>query len=532
MSLCHVPESPMSDSQQRISSYLQNRDGGCFQNIDLIHSMASADGGNSDLLESDLRQLLSEVQCQRATSNGLVQLQEPSVYPEFGVSDFAAESPLWKRLGVEPNIDAESAIKSYVRSYIDADRAIRHSAAVTDDEEAGQGAQHDTYAELARDIQSFARPSFSSLDLQTDMVLPVGALWRYSVFKHLNNGGWKWGDVGMLTNANTLLEQQQGRMEIRPVYLQQVVNAGAEYQAGVTVAAHIVGAMVEALAIPESATSKLSGQQLLAQLQERIAALGTEQVKGSAVGPWDAVAKLDPSCGCGADAVAPQPVWGTAPVERSATMGGSAHTSAKHSVPVQSATVAGAGQRETAVMTSDEHAKHFDICGDMPTSREALSAILQPLEQSSALSISRIYLKNSSYKRIFINGPLLNGLSCNRSQFHKSAEVLRHSKWHVCMPHAHGSIRGTGWADFMQNDLGRLATCDSIFALPHWSKSKGASLLMHFAHMQGIEIIYAEGAETYMALPGMQLSMLSFAEQVSQRQQQAHTETETATSPV
>ena len=183
-------------------------------------------------------------------------------------------------------------------------------------------------------------------------------------------------------------------------------------------------------------------------------------------------------------------------------------------------------------MASDEHAKHFDMSGDLPTSREALSAILQPLAKSSALSISRTFLKKSSYKRIFINGPLLNGLSCNLSQFHMTAEVLRHSKWHVCMPHAHGSIRGTGWADFMQNDLGRLATCDSIFVLPHWSQSKGASLLMHFAHMQGIEIIYAEGAETYMALPGMHLSMLSFAEQVAQRQQQIRNETATDTSPV
>lgn len=522
----------MSDSQQRISSYLQKRDGGCFQNIDLIHSMASADGGNCDLLESDLRQLLTEVQCQRAASNCQVQLKEPSLYPEFDVSDFAAQSPLWKCLGVEPNVDAESAIKSYVRSYIDADRAIRHSAAVTDDEEAGQGAQHDTYAELARDIQTFARPSFSSLNLDTAMVLPVGALWRYAVFKHLKNGGWKWGDVGMLTNPDTVLEQQQGRMEISPVYLQEVVNAGAEYQAGVTVAAHIVGAMVEALAIPDSATSKLSGQQLLAQLQKRIAALGCVQVKGSAVGPWDAIAKLDPPSGRGADAVASSRVWGTAPVERPATMGGSAHTNAKHAAPVQSDPVTSADQRETAVMASDEHAKHFDMSGDLPTSREALSAILQPLAKSSALSISRTFLKKSSYKRIFINGPLLNGLSCNLSQFHMTAEVLRHSKWHVCMPHAHGSIRGTGWADFMQNDLGRLATCDSIFVLPHWSQSKGASLLMHFAHMQGIEIIYAEGAETYMALPGMHLSMLSFAEQVAQRQQQIRNETATETSPV
>lgn len=197
----------------------------------------------------------------------------------------------------------------------------------------------------------------------------------------------------------------------------------------------------------------------------------------------------------------------------------------QHSAQEHASTHAGTVLRETAVMTADEHALHFDLSGDIASTRAALCVILEQLERPSALSLSRGFLKNSSFKRIFINGPLRHGESCNRTHFHKAAEVLRHSKWHVAMPHHHGSIRGLDWADFMQHDLGQLATCDSIFALPHWSKSKGASLLMHFAHIQGIEIIYAEGAEAYMALPGVHLSTPMFAEQVAQRQHPSVRET-------
>lgn len=191
--------------------------------------------------------------------------------------------------------------------------------------------------------------------------------------------------------------------------------------------------------------------------------------------------------------------------QRPASLGGTGH-------------IACAGVGKSKVMSTEEHAVHFDLSGEFTSTREALCGILEPLAKSTALTLSREYLKSSSFKRIFINGPLLNGRSCNRSQFHKAAEVLRHSKWHVCIPLAYGGISGTSWTDFMQLYLGQLATCDSLFALPHWSKSKGASLLMHFAYMQGIEILYAEGAETYMDMPGVHLTRHNFAEQVAQRQ--------------
>lgn len=499
----------MSDSLQRISSYLQSRAAGGFLNINLIHSMTTGEGGAADLLVDDLRQLLAEVTCQHGLKSCLVQMQEPSEYPQFDARDFAPDSLIWKSLGMEPSAKVENAIKTYVRFYIDADRATRQAA--TEDQSEAAAAHEDqlpTHGDLAREIQAFARPSLKSLDMDSTMVLPVGALWRHTYFKHLKNGGWRWGEVGMLSNPDSQIEQQQGRMEIRPVYLQQVLSAGAEFQAGVAAATRIVSALASESAQGDSATSKLSAPQILSKMQERLAALTHETVV-------DVAPRM--SMGSGIDiesnaAVTPRAVISTA-VSLPATMGGGflgAHD-------------AGAGHRDTAVMASVERAQHFDLSGDIPASREALCSVLKPLEQSSALAQSREFLKASSYKRIFINGPLLNGHSCNRSQFHRAAEVLRHSKWHVCMPHAHGSIRGTSWADFMQFDLGQLATCDSIFALAHWSKSKGASLLMHFAHIQGIEIIYAEGAETYLELPAMRRSAQTFADQVAQRLQSGAT---------
>lgn len=304
----------MSDALQRITSYLKSRDSHSFLNIDLIHSMKSSEGRDEQLLESDLRQLVTELNCHRGVRNGLVHPREPSTH-----------------------------------------------------------------------------------------------------------------------QANT---------------------------------------------------------------------------EGSGVGQWDAITQLvgteSPAMRCPANRKAPV---------------------LQHSAQEDTGTHAGTVRLETAVMTADEHALHFDLTGDTASTRAALCIILEQLERPSALSLSRGFLKKSSFKRIFINGPLRHGDSCNRTHFHKAAEVLRHSKWHVAMPHHHGSIRGMDWADFMQHDLGQLATCDSIFALPHWSKSKGASLLMHFAHIQGIEIIYAEGAETYMGLPGAHLSTHTFAEQVAQRQHPSVSET-------
>lgn len=469
--------------------------------------MKTAEGGAADLLVDDLRQLLAEVTCQHGPQSCLVQMQEPSEYPQFDARDFAPDSPLWKSLGMEPSAKVEGAIKTYVRSYIDADRATRVAATEEQSEADAHEDMINTHADLARDIQAYARPSMRSMDMDSSMVLPVGALWRYSFFSHLKNGGWRWGEVGMLTNPDSQIEQQQGRMEIHPVYLQQVLGVGAEFQAGVEAANRIISEIAGESVNSDSATSKLSAPQILTLMQERIAALSHE----TAV---DVAPRM--TMGLGSDIefrAEATPRDAIYPVALPATMGGG--YLGLHDV--------GAGLSETAVMASVERAQHFDLSGDNPATREALCSILKPLEQSTALAQSREFLKASSYKRIFINGPLLNGHSCNRSQFHRAAEVLRHSKWHVCMPHAHGSIRGTSWADFMQFDLGQLATCDSIFALAHWSKSKGASLLMHFAHMQGIEIIYAEGAETYLELPAMRRSAQTFADQVAQRQQSGAT---------
>jgi len=64
----------------------------------------------------------------------------------------------------------------------------------------------------------------------------------------------------------------------------------------------------------------------------------------------------------------------------------------------------------------------------------------------------------------------------------------------VVNPADHGVVDGLGWADYMRWDLVKLAGCHSVYVLPGWQKSKGASLEVAIAQALGMPVFTVEGA--------------------------------------
>lgn len=94
-------------------------------------------------------------------------------------------------------------------------------------------------------------------------------------------------------------------------------------------------------------------------------------------------------------------------------------------------------------------------------------------------------------KRIYVAGPMTGLPDFNFPAFHAAADRLRSLGHHVENPADHGVIDGHEWADYMRMDIGQLVTCDAIFLLPGWEKSKGATLERHIAQALGMPVLHA-----------------------------------------
>lgn len=94
-------------------------------------------------------------------------------------------------------------------------------------------------------------------------------------------------------------------------------------------------------------------------------------------------------------------------------------------------------------------------------------------------------------KRIYIAGPMTNLPGFNFPAFFDAAEKLRAQGHHVENPAEHGVIPGHAWEDYMRMDIAQLVTCDAIYLLPGWSKSRGATIEHRIATDLGLEIMEA-----------------------------------------
>ncbi|WP_353631046.1 DUF4406 domain-containing protein [Achromobacter xylosoxidans] len=96
--------------------------------------------------------------------------------------------------------------------------------------------------------------------------------------------------------------------------------------------------------------------------------------------------------------------------------------------------------------------------------------------------------------RVYLAGPMSGIAEHNFPAFHAAAERLRGLGLDVVNPADHGLVDGLGWADYMRWDLVKLAGCHSVYVLPGWEKSKGASLEISIARALGMPVFTVDGA--------------------------------------
>jgi hypothetical protein len=81
----------------------------------------------------------------------------------------------------------------------------------------------------------------------------------------------------------------------------------------------------------------------------------------------------------------------------------------------------------------------------------------------------------------------------NFPAFHAAAAGLRAQGHHVENPAEINADPKARWLDCMRMDIARLVTCDAVYLLPGWEKSRGAKVEHELAVGLGFQVIRAEG---------------------------------------
>ena len=100
--------------------------------------------------------------------------------------------------------------------------------------------------------------------------------------------------------------------------------------------------------------------------------------------------------------------------------------------------------------------------------------------------------------KIYIAGPMSGYPEYNFPAFYKAEETFKKHGYDVVNPASlnvvpEGVTVVSGdkyWKKFMQEDINQLMTCDAIYMLHGWEKSKGASLEHHIAKELGLKVYY------------------------------------------
>lgn len=96
-------------------------------------------------------------------------------------------------------------------------------------------------------------------------------------------------------------------------------------------------------------------------------------------------------------------------------------------------------------------------------------------------------------KKIYVAGPMSGLPGLNFPAFHVTAAALRAQGHTVINPAEINPDLGAKWEDCMRADIAQLVTCDSIYLLAGWERSRGAALEHHIAFALGLDIIHADG---------------------------------------
>lgn len=98
-------------------------------------------------------------------------------------------------------------------------------------------------------------------------------------------------------------------------------------------------------------------------------------------------------------------------------------------------------------------------------------------------------------KRIYVAGPMTGYPELNFPAFHAAAATLRAQGHHVENPAEINGDTTAQWLDCMRQDIARLVTCDAVYLLPGWEKSRGARVEHGLAVGLGFEVIHAQRTE-------------------------------------
>ena len=93
-------------------------------------------------------------------------------------------------------------------------------------------------------------------------------------------------------------------------------------------------------------------------------------------------------------------------------------------------------------------------------------------------------------KKAYIAGPMSGYEEFNFPAFNRAEELLRESYGykHVINPAKLHPTTDLPWVEFLKLDLRELITCDAVFLLKGWEKSRGATLEAFVAHTLGLRL--------------------------------------------
>ena len=94
--------------------------------------------------------------------------------------------------------------------------------------------------------------------------------------------------------------------------------------------------------------------------------------------------------------------------------------------------------------------------------------------------------------KIYISGKVSGIEDKAYDLFEKGQEEMRRLGYETVNPMKLPHLHDKTWESYMKEDLKELLSCDAIYMLKDWYKSKGATIEWEIAKQLGMEVIYQE----------------------------------------